>query len=76
MPHAKPGIQLAVGDVPVLALVQIEHPVDRERLQVANEVGRHHRDEASLCHDSRLNVIELKPRVGASHVAYRTKHAA
>lgn len=69
MPHAKPSIQLTVGDVSVLALVQIQHPVQGERLQMADEVGRHHRDEAPLCHDPSLDVIELQAGVGASHVA-------
>lgn len=72
MPHAEPSIQLAVGDVSIFALVQIEHPIYRECLQVANEVGRHHRDEMSLCHDPSLDIIELKPGVGSTHVAYDT----
>lgn len=76
MPHAESRVQLAVGDVSVLALVQIEHPVDGERLQMADEVGRHHGDETPLCHDPRLDVVELQAGVGAGHEAYETKHAA
>ena len=76
MPHAESRIQLAVGDVSILALVQIEHPVDGERLQMADEVGRHHGDEAPLCHDPRLDVVELQAGVGAGHEACETKHAA
>lgn len=68
VPHAEPGVQLAVGDVPILALVQIEHPVEGERLQMADEVGRHHRDKAALCHDPRLDVVELQAGVGTGHV--------
>lgn len=69
MPHAKSSIQLAVGDVSVLALVQIEHPIEGESLQMADEIGRHHRGETPFCHDSRLNVVELQASVRASHVA-------
>lgn len=76
MPHAEPSIQLAVGDVSILALVQIEHPVDRESLKMADEVGRHHRDETPLCHDPCLDVIELQAAVDASHLTCGTKHAA
>lgn len=74
VPHAEPSVQLAVGDVAVFALVQIEHPVDGESLQMADKVGRHHGDETPLCHDPRLDVIELQAGVGAGHVAYGTKH--
>lgn len=42
VPHAEPSVKLAVGDVSVLALVQIENPVEGQRLQVADEIGRHH----------------------------------
>lgn len=73
VPHAEPSVQLAEGYVSVLALVQIEHPIDGERLQMADEVGRHYRDETPLCHDPRLDVIELQPGVGASHVPYGDK---
>lgn len=69
VPHAEARVQLAVGDVAVLALVQKQHAVDRQRLQVANEVGRQHGDEAPLCHDPGLDVIKLQPGVGARHVA-------
>ena len=69
VPHAEPSIQLAVGDVSVLALVQIQHPVEGEGLQMADKVGRHHGDEPPLCHDPRLNVVEFQAGVGACHVA-------
>lgn len=69
MPHPESGVQLAVGDVPVLALVQKQHSVEGQRLQVADEVGRHHGDEAPLRHDPGLDVVELQPGVGAGHVA-------
>lgn len=69
MPHAESSIQLAVRDVSILALVQIEHSVEGESLQMANEVGRHHRDETPLCHDPRLNVTEFQAGMGALHVA-------
>lgn len=42
VPHAEASVELAEGYVSVLALVQIEHPIDGERLQMADEVGRHH----------------------------------
>ncbi len=69
MPHAEPSVQFAVGDVSILALVQIEHPVEGESLQMTDEVGRHHGDEAPLCHDPCLDVVELEASVGAGHVA-------
>lgn len=33
------------------------------------EVGGHHRDEASLGHDPRLDVVELQTCVGTGHLA-------
>ena len=74
VPHAESSIQLAEGDVPVLALVQVQHPVEGEGLQVADEIGGQHRDEAPLGHDPRLDVVELQASVGAGHVACGAKH--
>ncbi len=55
--HAKAGVQLAVRDVSVLTLVQVRHTVQRQALQVPDEVRRHHRDEPALRHDARLDVV-------------------
>lgn len=70
MPHAESSVQLAVGDVAVLALVQVQHPIEGESLQMADEVGRHHGDETPLCHDAGLDVVELQASVRAAHVAW------
>lgn len=74
VPQAESSVQLAVGDVSVLALVQIQHPVEGERLQVTDEVGRHHGDETALRHDARLDVVELQAGVGAGHVTCRRRN--
>ncbi len=55
--HAEAGVQLAVRDVSVLTLVQVRHTVQRQALQVPDEVRRHHRDEPALRHDARLDVV-------------------
>ena len=69
--HAEAGVELAEGDVAVLALVQVGQAVEAQALQVADEVGRHHGDEAPLRHDARLDVVELQARVGAGHLTWR-----
>lgn len=69
MAHAKAGVQLAVGDVSVLALVEVGQAVEEEALEVPYEVGGHHGDEAPLGHDARLDVVELQTCVGTSHLA-------
>ncbi|TNN54106.1 hypothetical protein EYF80_035665 [Liparis tanakae] len=68
--HAEAGVQLAVGDVAVLALVEVGQPVEGQALEVADEVRGHHGYEAPLGHDARLDVVELQTRVGAGHLAY------
>lgn len=73
MAHAEAGVQLAVGDVSILALVKIGQAVEEEALEVPNEVGGHHRDEAPLGHDARLYVVELQTCVGTSHLACNWK---
>lgn len=68
MAHAEAGVELAVGDVAVFALVQVGHPIKGQALEVADEVGGHHGYEAALCHDACLNVVELQSCVGPSHL--------
>ncbi|KAG7257128.1 LOW QUALITY PROTEIN: hypothetical protein CRUP_007885 [Coryphaenoides rupestris] len=65
---ADDGVQLAVVDVAVLAQVDVGHAVERQALQVPDEVGRHGGHEALLRHDARLNVVELQLRVVARHL--------
>lgn len=57
--HPKACIKLAVVNVAVLAQVYVEHAVELEALQVADEAGWDVGDEASLCHHARLYVVEL-----------------
>lgn len=68
--HAEASVQLAVGDIAVLALVEVGQPVEGQALKVADEVRGHHGYEAPLGHDARLDVVELQTRVGAGHLAY------
>lgn len=67
--HAEAGIQLAVRYVPVFTLVQVWDPIEGQALEMANEVRRHHGDKTALGHDARLDVVELEPCVGTSHLA-------
>lgn len=64
------GIELAVIDIAVFTQVYVGHAVEGEALEVADEVGRHHGQEALLCHDARLNVMELQLSVVACHLAF------
>lgn len=66
--EADHGVELAVIDVAVLTEVYVGHAVEGEALEVADEVGRHHGHEALLCHDARLNVMELQLGVVTRHL--------
>lgn len=57
--HAEARVELAVIDVAVLAQVDVEHAVKLEALQVTDEAGGDHGDEAALRHHARLDVVEL-----------------
>lgn len=67
---ADDGVELAVVNVAVLAQVDVGHAVERQALQVPDEVGRHGRHEALLRHDARLHVVELQLRVVARHLIW------
>lgn len=67
--ETKARLQLAVVNVPVLAQVNVEHPVEHEALQMANEAGGDDRDVAFLCHDPRLDVVELQAGMITNHRA-------
>lgn len=69
MAHAEAGVQFTVGDVSILALVQVGQPVERQALEMADEVRGHDRYEATLGHDTRLDVVELETGVGTGHLA-------
>lgn len=64
------GIELAVVDVAVLAQVDIGHAVQRQALEVADEIGGHSRHEALLCHNARLHVVELQLGVVTCHLTW------
>lgn len=66
--EADHGVQLAVIDVTVFTEVYVGHAIEGEALEVADEVGRHHGHEALLCHDARLNVMELQLGVVTRHL--------
>lgn len=42
---------------------------------MADEIGGHHRNEATLGHDARLDVVELQPGVGTGHLACGEVHS-
>lgn len=62
-------LQLAVVNVAVLAQVDVEHPIEHEALQVPDEAGGDDGDVALLCHDPRLNVVELQAGMITNHCA-------
>ena len=68
--EANHGVELTVINVTVFTEVYVGHAVKGEALEVANEVGRHHGHEALLCHNARLNVVELQLGVVACHLTF------
>lgn len=53
------SVELAVVDVAVLTQVDVGHAVQRQALEVADEIGGHGRHEALLRHNTRLHIVEL-----------------
>lgn len=68
---ADDGVELAVVDIAVLAQVDVGHAVERQALQVADEVGGHGRDEALFRHNAGLHVVELQLGVVTRHLTWR-----
>lgn len=65
--QTKACLQLAVVNVPVLAQVNVEHPVEHEALEVANEAGGDDGYVPFLCHDACLDVVELQAGMITNH---------
>lgn len=72
-PVADHGIQFAVVDVAVLAQVNVGHAIERQTLQVSNEVGGHSGHIALLCDDARFHIVELQLRVVSSDLTLQGK---
>lgn len=68
--EANHGIELTVINVTIFTEVYVGHAIEGETLEVANEVGRHHGHEALLCHNARLNVMELQLGVVTRHLTF------
>lgn len=64
------GVELAVVDVAVFAQVDVGHAVERQALEVADEIGGHRGHEALLCYDARLHIVELELGVVARHLTW------
>lgn len=63
-------VELAVVDVAVLAQVDVGHAVQRQALEVADEIGRHGGHEALLRHNARLHIVKLQLGVIARHLTW------
>lgn len=68
--EANHGVELTVIDVTIFTEVYVGQAVEGEALEVADEVRRHHGQEALLCHDARLYVIELQLGVVTCHLTF------
>lgn len=68
--EANHGIELTVINVTVFTEVNVGHAIEGEALEVANEVGRHHGHVALLCHNARLNVVELQLGMVTCHLTF------
>lgn len=68
--EADHGIEFAVIDIAVFTEVYVGHAIEGEALEVANEVGWHYGQEALLCHDARLDVMELQLGVVTRHLRF------
>lgn len=67
--ETKACLQLAIVNVTVLAQVDVEHPIEHEALEMADEAGGDDRDVPFLCHDPRLDVVELQASMITNHCA-------
>ena len=67
--ETKACFQLAIVNVTILAQVNVEHPVEHEALEVANEAGGDDRDVPFLRHDPCLDIVELQAGVITNHCA-------
>lgn len=68
--EANHGIEFTVINVTVFTKVYVGHAIEGEALEVANEVGGHCGHEALLCHNARLNVMELQLGVVTCHLTF------
>lgn len=66
--EANHGIELTVINVTVFTKVYVGHAIEGEALEVANEVGGYCGHEPLLCHNARLNVMELQLGVVTCHL--------
>lgn len=68
--EANHGIELTVINVTIFTEVYVGHAIEGETLEVANEVGWHNGHVALLCHNARLNVMELQLGVVTRHLTF------
>lgn len=64
------SIELTVVDVAVLAKVDVGHAIQRQALEVADEIGGYGRYEAFLRHYTGLHIVELQLGVVACHLTW------
>lgn len=67
--ETKACLQLAIVNVTIFAQVDVEHPIEHEALEVADEAGGDNRDVPFLCHDPCFDVVELQAGVITNHRA-------